>query len=46
MSFFLVAKMGFTSKAIDPFNKEELIKKMGIVEFTKKYLAGELYPEI
>lgn len=33
-------------KAIDPFNKEELIKKMGIVEFTKKYLAGELYPEI
>lgn len=33
-------------KAIDPFNKEELIKKMEIVEFTKKYLAGELYPEI
>ncbi len=33
-------------KAIDPFNKEELIKKMGFVEFTKKYLAGELYPEI
>ena len=33
-------------KAIDPFNKEELIKKMGIAEFTKKYLAGELYPEI
>ena len=33
-------------KAIDPFNKEELIKKMGIVEFTKKYLVGELYPEI
>lgn len=33
-------------KAIDPFNKVELIKKMGFVEFTKKYLAGELYPEI
>ena len=33
-------------KAIDPFNKEELIKKMEFVEFTKKYLAGELYPEI
>lgn len=33
-------------KAIDPYNKEELIKKMGLAEFTKKYLAGELYPEI
>lgn len=33
-------------KAIDPYNKEELIKKMGLTEFTKKYLAGELYPEI
>lgn len=33
-------------KAIDPFNKEELIEKMGLAEFTKKYLAGELYPEI
>ncbi|MGN1258799.1 MAG: DUF4417 domain-containing protein [Christensenellales bacterium] len=33
-------------KAIDPFNKEALIKKMGLAEFTKKYLAGELYPEI
>lgn len=33
-------------KAIDPFNKPELIKKMGITEFTKKYLAGELYPEV
>ncbi len=33
-------------KAIDPFNKNELIKKMGITEFTKKYLTGELYPEI
>ena len=33
-------------KAIAPFNKEELIKKIGVAEFTKKYLAGELYPEI
>lgn len=33
-------------KAVDPFNKAELIKKIGISEFTKKYLAGELYPEI
>lgn len=33
-------------KAIDPFNKDELIKKIGITEFTKKYLTGELYPEI
>lgn len=33
-------------KAIDPFNKEELIKKMGIEEFTRKYLDGELYPEV
>lgn len=33
-------------KAIDPFNKEELIKKIGMAEFTKKYLNGELYPEI
>lgn len=33
-------------KAIDPFNKEELIKKIGFAEFTKKYFAGELYPEV
>ena len=33
-------------KAIDPYNREELIKKIGFAEFTKKYLAGELYPEI
>lgn len=33
-------------KAIDPFNKEELIKKIGLVEFMQKYTAGELYPEI
>lgn len=33
-------------KAVDPFNRTELIKKIGLAEFTKKYLAGELYPEI
>ena len=33
-------------KAIDPYNREELIKKIGLTEFTRKYLAGELYPEI
>lgn len=33
-------------KAIDPFNSKELIKKIGLSEYTKKYLAGELYPEI
>ncbi len=33
-------------KAIDPYNKEELIKKIGPTEYMKKYLAGELYPEI
>lgn len=32
--------------AIDPFNREELIKKIGLDKFTEKYLAGELYPEI
>ncbi len=33
-------------KAIDPYNKEELIKKIGLEEFTKRYLEGSLYPEI
>ena len=33
-------------KAIDPFNREKLIKKIGLSEFTRKYFAGELYPEI
>ena len=33
-------------KAIDPYNSEELIKKIGLAEFMKKKLAGELYPEI
>lgn len=32
--------------AIDPYNKEELIAKMGIDKFTEKYLAGELYPDV
>lgn len=40
------AEMKGNIKAIDPFNKEELIKKIGIAEFTKKYFAGELYPEV
>ena len=31
-------------KVISPFNKEELIAKMGMEEFMRKYLAGELYP--
>lgn len=31
-------------KAISPFNKEELIAKLGLDEFTRRYLAGELYP--
>ena len=31
-------------KAISPFNKEELIAQMGMENFMKKYLAGELYP--
>jgi hypothetical protein len=31
-------------KAISPFNKEELIAKLGITEYTRKLLAGELYP--
>ncbi len=31
-------------KVVSPFNKEELIAKMGIEEFMRKYLAGELYP--
>ena len=33
-------------KSIDPFNSEELIKKIGFEEFTRKYFAGELYPEV
>lgn len=33
-------------KVIDPYNKEELIKKIGLEEFTKRYLEGSLYPEI
>ena len=33
-------------KAIDPFNREELIKKIGLAKFTEKFLSGELYPEV
>ena len=33
-------------KVIDPYNREELIRKIGIEEFTRKYFSGELYPEI
>lgn len=32
-------------KSIDPFNKKELIQKIGIEEYMKKYLEGKLYPE-
>ena len=39
-------EMKGTIKTIAPFDKEKLIKKIGVAEFTKKYLAGELYPEI
>ncbi len=31
-------------KYIDPFDKEELIKKMGLAQYLKKYLSGDLYP--
>ena len=31
-------------KSISPFNKEELIKKLGFEEFAKRYLEGTLYP--
>lgn len=31
-------------KAVSPFNHKELIAKMGLAEYAKKYIAGELYP--
>lgn len=31
--------------AFDPYNKKDLIKKIGLAEFVKKYENGELYPE-
>lgn len=31
-------------KAISPFNHKELIAKMGLNEYMRKYLAGALYP--
>lgn len=33
-------------KSIDPYNKKELIKKIGLAKFTEKHLSGELYPEV
>lgn len=33
-------------KMIDPYNRQELIKKIGLSEFMKKYFSGELYPEV
>ncbi len=33
-------------KSVDPYNREELIKKLGLAEFTRKYFAGELYPVV
>lgn len=33
-------------KSIDPYNSEKLIQKIGFEEFTRKYLSGQLYPEI
>ena len=30
--------------AYSPFNHKELIAKMGFEEYSRKYLAGELYP--
>ena len=39
-------EMTVNIKAIDLFNSEELIKNIGFEEFTRKYLAGQLYPEI
>jgi len=38
------AKMRGNIKTISPFDHKELIAKMGIREYTNKYLAGELYP--
>ncbi len=31
-------------KAISPFDKDELIKKLGFDEFVKRYMEGSLYP--
>lgn len=32
--------------AFDPYDKETLIKKMGMENFLEKYISGELYPSI
>jgi len=31
--------------AFDPYNKKELIKKIGLAEYIRKYENDELYPE-
>jgi hypothetical protein len=31
-------------KFISPYDKEELIKKLGMSEFAKRYMEGTLYP--
>ncbi|MFA5449111.1 MAG: DUF4417 domain-containing protein [Clostridia bacterium] len=33
-------------KAIDPYNRAELMKTLGITEYTRKLINGELYPAI
>lgn len=33
-------------KFISPYDKEELIKKLGFAEFTRRYMEGDLYPSI
>jgi hypothetical protein len=38
------SKMSGNIKAVSPFNKAELIAKLGIVEYTRKLIDGELYP--
>lgn len=38
------AEMKGNIKAISPFNHDELIKKLGFEEYSKRFLAGELYP--
>lgn len=37
-------KMKGNIKAIDPFDKDLLIKKLGFDEFIKRYMEGSLYP--
>ncbi len=37
-------KMSGNIKAISPFDKEDLIKKLGFEEYVKRYFEGTLYP--